>query len=151
MKALLQRVSDASVTVEGETIGRIGRGVVLFLAVERGDGEGELVKMVRKVAGLRLFADEQGKMNRSLVDVGGAVLAISQFTLAANLKKGFRPSFDGAEEPEQANRWFAAFCQRLQAEGVPVAMGRFGANMQVQMVNDGPVTFFLEFPPDLLG
>ncbi|MBF0629208.1 MAG: D-tyrosyl-tRNA(Tyr) deacylase [Magnetococcales bacterium] len=145
MKAVLQRVSEATVTVDGAVIGAIDRGLVVFLAVERGDGEPELARMVRKIAGLRIFPDAQGRMNHSVREVGGSVLAISQFTLAANLAKGFRPSFENAELPEPARQLFDRFCQQLAAAGVPVATGQFGADMQVRLLNDGPVTFTLEF------
>ncbi|MBF0213480.1 MAG: D-tyrosyl-tRNA(Tyr) deacylase [Magnetococcales bacterium] len=145
MKAVLQRVSAASVTVAGEVVGAIGSGIVVLLAVERGDGAREAARMARKIAGLRLFPDERGRMHHSVRDVEGGVLAISQFTLAANLDKGFRPSFDDAEEPQLARGMFDLFCQRLRAEGVPVATGRFGADMRVELVNEGPVTFILAF------
>ncbi|MBF0180779.1 MAG: D-tyrosyl-tRNA(Tyr) deacylase [Magnetococcales bacterium] len=147
MKAVVQRVTEASVSVDGESIGRIGNGMLVLLAVERGDDERELALMIRKIAGLRLFADARGRMNLSIAQVGGAVLAISQFTLAADLVKGMRPSFDRAEEPVRASRLYDAFCQRLAEEGIPVARGRFAADMRVHLVNDGPVTFVLDFPP----
>ncbi|MBF0270449.1 MAG: D-tyrosyl-tRNA(Tyr) deacylase [Magnetococcales bacterium] len=145
MKAVLQRVSEAAVTVADEMVGAVGKGLLVLLAVERGDGPREIDRMARKIAGLRLFPDERGRMHHSVRDVGGEVLVISQFTLAANLDKGFRPSFDGAELPEQARRIFDAFCQRLTAEGLMVATGRFGADMRVSLVNDGPVTFIVAF------
>ncbi|MBF0340103.1 MAG: D-tyrosyl-tRNA(Tyr) deacylase [Magnetococcales bacterium] len=145
MKAVLQRVSEAAVSVDGEDVGAIGLGLLVLLAVERGDGEREVEKMVRKIAGLRVFSDERGRMNLALSAVGGSVLAISQFTLAATLERGFRPSFDGAEEPERARHLFECFCQRLAEAGVPVATGRFGADMRVRLINEGPVTFVLEF------
>ncbi|MBF0296102.1 MAG: D-tyrosyl-tRNA(Tyr) deacylase [Magnetococcales bacterium] len=149
MKAVLQRVTEAAVTVDGETVGSIGSGLLVLLAVERGDDERELALMIRKIVGLRLFADERGRMNLSIGQVGGAVLAISQFTLAADLVKGMRPSFDRAEAPERASRMYDTFCQRLAQEGIPVARGRFAADMRVHLVNDGPVTFVLDFPPSV--
>ncbi|MBF0190578.1 MAG: D-tyrosyl-tRNA(Tyr) deacylase [Magnetococcales bacterium] len=145
MKAVVQRVSEASVTVGAETVGAVGKGLLVLLAVEKGDGLREIDRMARKIAGLRLFPDERGRMHHSVRDVGGAVLVVSQFTLAANLDKGFRPSFDGAELPEQACRMFDLFCQRLMAEGLVVATGRFAADMRVSLVNDGPVTFIVAF------
>ncbi|MEO5332760.1 MAG: D-aminoacyl-tRNA deacylase [Magnetococcus sp. YQC-5] len=148
MKTVMQKVTEASVTVDGELVGKIGSGLLIFLAVERGDGERELAQMVRKVVGLRLFPDERGRMNHSILDVKGSVLAISQFTLAAHLNKGFRPSFDRAEAPEPAKRLFDQFCLRLEEQGIGVAQGRFGANMRVQLINDGPVTFFLDVAPE---
>ncbi|MBF0455484.1 MAG: D-tyrosyl-tRNA(Tyr) deacylase [Magnetococcales bacterium] len=147
MKALIQRVTKASVWVEGEEVGRIDRGILLFLAVVAGDGEDECRKMVRKVAGLRIFPDEQDRMNRSVADIDGELLVVSQFTLAADLKKGYRPSFGRAEQPQAAEAMCHSFCQQLAALGLPVAQGRFGADMQVSLINDGPVTFWLDFPP----
>ncbi|GAB0056326.1 D-aminoacyl-tRNA deacylase [Candidatus Magnetaquicoccaceae bacterium FCR-1] len=147
MKAVVQRVSEAGVTVAGEEIGAIGAGLVVLLAVEHGDGEREVTLMARKIAGLRIFPDERGRMHHAVRDIHGGVLAISQFTLAANLDKGFRPSFDRAEEPNRARMLFDSFCQRLHAEGVEVATGRFGADMRVRLINDGPVTFTLSFTP----
>ncbi|MBF0163179.1 MAG: D-tyrosyl-tRNA(Tyr) deacylase [Magnetococcales bacterium] len=147
MKAVVQRVSEAGVTVDGVEIGAIGAGLVVLVAVERGDGEGEVTRMARKIAGLRIFPDERGRMHHSARDLHGGVLAISQFTLAANLEKGFRPSFDHAEEPNRARMLFDGFCQRLRGEGLEVATGRFGADMRVRLINDGPVTFTLSFTP----
>lgn len=147
MKALVQRVTAAEVAVDGAVVARIDRGILLFLAVERGDGEAQAQRMARKVAGLRLFADDRGRMNRSLLDISGEILAVSQFTLAADLNKGFRPSFDRAEQPERAERLFDHACDRLRADGLTVRQGRFGADMAVSLINDGPVTFWLDFPP----
>ncbi|MEO5346843.1 MAG: D-aminoacyl-tRNA deacylase [Magnetococcus sp. YQC-9] len=145
MKAVIQRVSEAFVTVDTEEVGAIGAGLVVLLAVERGDGDREVVQMARKIAGLRIFSDARGRMHHAVGEIGGKILAISQFTLAANLEKGFRPSFDPAEEPSRARHLFDAFCQRLRAEGLEVATGRFGADMRVHLINDGPVTFTLTF------
>ncbi|MBF0127412.1 MAG: D-tyrosyl-tRNA(Tyr) deacylase [Magnetococcales bacterium] len=147
MKAVVQRVREASVQVGAEVAGAIGPGLLVLLAVERGDGDRELELMARKIAGMRVFADANGRMNLSLGESGGALLVVSQFTLAANLSKGMRPSFERAEEPESARRTCERFCQRLEAAGIPVSRGRFGADMRVALINDGPVTFVLDFPP----
>ena len=146
LKGVLQRVIEANVQVAGEIVGQIGRGSVLFLAIEQGDGDEQLKKMVRKVAGLRLFPDDQGRMNLSVQDVRGSMLVVSQFTLVADLKKGFRPSFARAEEPLRAKMLVEQFCQELEQHNIPVAQGQFAADMQVHLINDGPVTFWLEFP-----
>ncbi|OSM05134.1 D-aminoacyl-tRNA deacylase [Magnetofaba australis] len=149
MKAVVQRVSRADVRVDDEVVGQIGRGLLVLLAVERGDGDAQRHLMARKVARLRIFPDENGKMNLSVKEIGGEILVISQFTLAADMKKGYRPSFGGAEEPQRANEQYEIFCQELiDIEGVPVARGRFAADMQVSLINDGPVTIPLSFPPN---
>ncbi len=147
MRALIQRVTRASVTVEGTVVGQIERGILLFLAVVAGDSEAECAKMVRKVAGLRIFPDAAGKMNLSVADIGGAVLVVSQFTLASDIGKGFRPSFSRAEESGRAQAMCEKFCSALLATGIKVEQGRFAADMQVDLNNDGPVTFWLDFPP----
>ncbi|MBF0370528.1 MAG: D-tyrosyl-tRNA(Tyr) deacylase [Magnetococcales bacterium] len=147
MKGLVQRVSRAQVDVGGETIARIDRGLLVFVAVVRGDGEPELERMVRKVGGLRIFPDEQGRMNRSVKEIGGEILAVSQFTLAAELSRGYRPSFGPAEEPEQAEKMFDRFVAGLRGMDIPVFCGEFGADMQVGLTNDGPVTIWLDYPP----
>ena len=145
MRIVLQRVKEASVTVAGERISRIGPGLLLLVGVAGGDGEPEADRLAEKIAGLRIMADEEGKMNRSVKDTGGAVLAVSQFTLLADTRKGKRPSFVGAAPPEDAARLFDYFCERLRAAGVAeVQTGRFGAMMDVNLVNDGPVTLVLE-------
>lgn len=151
MKALVQRVLEAAVRVEGEVVGAIGPGLLVFLAVEKGDGPAELEKTLRKTAGLRIFPDDAGRMNRSVQEQGGAVLVVSQFTLVADLKKGFRPSFSRAEAPERAAAMVTEFCRGLEAEGLAVAQGRFAADMQVSLVNDGPVTLWMDFPPTAAG
>ena len=133
--------------MDGALVGQIDRGFLLLLAVERGDTGDQVKRMVHKVAGLRIFPDETGRMNRSIVDIAGAILAISQFTLAADLKKGFRPSFGNAELPKRAQELFDQSCDRLRSSGISVAQGRFGADMAVSLINDGPVTFWLDFPP----
>ena len=145
MRIVLQRVKEASVTVEGERISSIGQGLLLLVGVAEGDGESEAVWLADKVAGLRIMGDEEGKMNLSVRDVGGAVLAVSQFTLLADTRKGKRPSFVGAAPPDEAAQLFDYFCERLRATGVKrVETGRFGAMMDVSLVNDGPVTIVLE-------
>jgi D-tyrosyl-tRNA(Tyr) deacylase len=152
VRIVLQRVKEASVTVAGESISGIGPGLLLLIGVAPGDGEPEADWLAEKVAGLRIMSDEEGKMNRSVRDVGGAVLAVSQFTLLADTRKGKRPSFVGAAPHEEATRLFGYFCERLRAAGVdPVETGRFGAMMDVALVNDGPVTIILESPPPIGG
>ncbi len=145
MRIVLQRVKNASVTVEGERISGIGAGLLLLVGVAQGDGEAEAGWLAEKVAGLRIFNDEEGKMNLSVRDVGGEILAVSQFTLLADTRKGKRPSFVGAAPPEEAEQLFDYFCERLRAAGVgSVETGSFGAMMDVALVNDGPVTIVLE-------
>jgi D-tyrosyl-tRNA(Tyr) deacylase len=144
MKVLLQRVTEASVTVEGERIGAIDRGLLIFVCAVLEDSEVNVQKLAAKVAKLRIFQDDAGKMNRAIKDVGGAALVVSQFTLAANTRKGNRPSFIGAAPPEQGNALYEAFANALRAEEIPVEVGRFGADMKVQLINDGPVTLWLE-------
>ncbi len=145
MRVVLQRVGEASVTVGGERISEIGRGLLLLVGVAQGDGEAEASWLAGKIAGLRIFNDEAGKMNLSVRDVGGEVLAVSQFTLLADTRKGKRPSFIGAAQPEVAEPLFDHFCERLRAAGVgAVKTGVFGAKMDVALVNDGPVTIVLE-------
>ena len=145
MRVVLQRVKSASVTVEGETVSAIGSGLLLLVGIAQGDGEAEADWLAAKLAGLRVMGDDEGKMNRGVTDAGGAVLAVSQFTLLAETRKGKRPSFVGAALPEEAERLFDFFCERLHAAGVDrVETGRFGAMMEVALVNDGPVTIVLE-------
>jgi D-aminoacyl-tRNA deacylase len=145
LRIVLQRVKEASVTVGGEKISGIGPGLLLLVGVAHGDGEPEAAWLAEKVAGLRIMSDEEGKMNRSVRDIGGEILAVSQFTLLADTRKGKRPSFVGAAPPEEATRLFDHFCERLHAAGVnQVETGRFGAMMDVSLVNDGPVTIVLE-------
>lgn len=147
MRIVLQRVKEARVEVEGRTVARIGRGVCLLVGVERGDGERDAERLAGKTVGLRIFPDAAGKMNLSLPEAGGEVLAVSQFTLAASVRKGRRPSFDGAEEPGRAAALFDHFVGAVQALGVTVETGVFQAVMEVHIVNDGPVTFILESRP----
>jgi len=147
MKIVLQRVKEARVDVEGRTAGRIGQGLCLLVGIEKGDGEADAEYLARKTVELRIFPDAQGKMNLSLAEAGGEVLAVSQFTLAASVRKGRRPSFDGAEEPGRAAELFEYFVGAVEALGVTVETGVFQTLMQVLIVNDGPVTFILESRP----
>lgn len=141
---LLQRVSRAEVRVAGDVVGRIDKGFVLLVGITDTDTEAKVQWMAEKVAGLRLFADAEDKMNLALSDVGGAVLAVSQFTLYGDAAKGRRPSFIAAARPEVAQPLYERFVALLRAQGVPVETGRFGAMMEVELVNDGPVTLWLE-------
>ena len=144
MKAVIQRVSSASVTVEGLIVGQIGQGIVVLLGVEKEDTEAPADWLAEEIVGLRIFEDEAGKMNRALPEAGGAVLAVSQFTLAGNCNKGRRPSFDTAAPPDEGKRLYDYFVESLKRQNVPVQTGIFQADMQVALVNDGPVTFILE-------
>ncbi|MFQ6107959.1 MAG: D-aminoacyl-tRNA deacylase [Candidatus Aminicenantales bacterium] len=144
MKIVLQRVKQASVSVQGQVKGRIGKGICLFIGIERGDTEEDARYFAQKILGLRIFPDENDRMNLSLSDIEGEVLAVSQFTLAGSVRKGRRPSFDGAEKPERAKKLFDDFIDRVRKEGVRVETGVFGAVMDVHLINDGPVTFILE-------
>lgn len=144
MRAVLQRVSRASVVIDGETVGAIGRGLLVLLGVAPADTAEEARWLAEKIAGLRVFSDEAGKMNLSVADVGGAVLVVSQFTLYGDCRKGRRPSFIGAAPPEIAVPLYEAFVNALRALGLPVETGRFGAMMQVELSNDGPVTLILD-------
>ena len=144
MKAVIQRVTRASVEVEGRTVGAIGPGLLVLLGVAKGDGEADCRFMVEKLRGLRIFADEAGKMNRSLDETGGAILLVSQFTLLGNTRSGRRPGFEDAAPPQEAKRWYDALWGALKAEGTTVETGVFAAHMKVELVNDGPVTFVLD-------
>ena len=144
MRAVVQRVSEASVQVENQEVGSIGQGILVFLGVGQDDGSGDAIHMAEKVVHLRIFADEQGKMNRSLLDVGGGLLAVSQFTLWGDCRKGRRPSFIAAAEPGKAEELYEAFVQHAGSLGVTVATGRFQEMMEVSLVNDGPVTLLLD-------
>ncbi|HEY0996304.1 MAG TPA: D-aminoacyl-tRNA deacylase [Gemmatimonadaceae bacterium] len=144
MRVLLQRVSRAEVRVGDRVTGRIGRGYLLLVGLTHSDGEGELAWMAEKVAGLRLFGDSEGKMNLALADVAGALLVVSQFTLYGDAAKGRRPSFIDAARPEQAIPLYERFIALLRERGIPVETGEFGAMMDVELVNDGPVTLWLE-------
>ena len=144
MKAVIQRVTSASVTVDGEVIGRIGSGIMVLLGVEKGDAEPQGDWLVDKICGLRMFYDSGGKMNLSVQDIGGSLLIVSQFTLAGNCSKGKRPSFDTAAPADEGKRLYEYFVAAARRTGLPVATGIFQADMQVALVNDGPVTFILE-------
>ena len=144
MRVVLQRVSRAEVRVEGRSVGRIGRGFLILAGLTHTDGEEQLAWMADKVAGLRLFGDAEGKMNLALADVGGAVLVVSQFTLYGDAAKGRRPSFIDAARPEAAEPLYERFVALLRERGLEVATGEFGAMMDVELVNDGPVTLWLE-------
>ena len=140
MRAVVQRVSRAAVRVEGRTVGSIERGLMVLLGVLHEDAEEQALALADKVAKLRVFPSESKPIDRSALDVGGAVLVVSQFTLCADTSRGNRPSFVAAAEPERARALYAVFCERLRAHGLPVATGEFGAAMEVELVNDGPVT-----------
>ncbi|MEQ5826111.1 D-tyrosyl-tRNA(Tyr) deacylase [Sulfitobacter sp. NFXS29] len=144
MRALLQRVTEASVTVEGEIIGEIGPGMLILVCAMPEDTEDTAEKLALKISKLRLFKDEGGKMNLSLAQTGGAALVVSQFTLAADTSRGNRPGFSGAAKPEVAEALYAHFARSLGALDIPVQTGRFGADMSVALVNDGPVTLWLD-------
>jgi D-tyrosyl-tRNA(Tyr) deacylase len=144
MKSVIQRVTSASVIVDGHTSGEIGQGLLVLLGVEKGDDESKADWLAEKIAGLRIFSDEEGKMNRSVRDVGGAVLVVSQFTLAGNCTKGKRPSFDTAAPPDEGKRLYEYFVNAVTVLGLPVQTGIFQVDMKVHLVNDGPVTFILE-------
>ena len=148
MRALIQRVSRARVQVDGKEIAGIGQGFLVLLGVADEDGEAEAAWLARKIAGLRLFEDDAGKMNLGLADVGGAVLAVSQFTLYGDARKGRRPSFTRAASPAKALELYNKFCTLLAGEGIPVQKGVFQAHMEVSLVNDGPVTLWLEQDKD---
>jgi D-tyrosyl-tRNA(Tyr) deacylase len=146
MIAVVQRVSEAEVTVDGETVGAIGPGLAVLLGVAVEDGEPEAVFLADKIVNLRIFEDDAGKMNRSLLDAGGSLLVVSQFTLLGDCRKGRRPSFVRAAPPEKARALYRLFADRVSRKGVSVATGRFRAMMDVRLVNAGPVTLVLESP-----
>jgi len=146
MIALIQRVTRAQVDVDGETVGRIGAGLLALVAVQPDDGEPQAQRMVERLLGYRVFSDDAGKMNRSLTDVNGGLLLVSQFTLAADTAKGMRPSFTSAASPEQGRKWFDRVVELAKNRHPTVEIGRFGAHMEISLVNDGPVTFWLEVP-----
>lgn len=151
MIALVQRVSEARVVVAGATVGEIGCGILALVGVERGDTEAEAARLAERVIGYRIFADAAGKMNSSLAQVGGGLLAVPQFTLAADTHKGARPSFSSAAPPAEGERLFGRFVALVRARYSPVQTGIFGADMQVSLVNDGPVTFWLQVRPSRAG
>ena len=144
MRALLQRVSQASVVVDGSSVGEIGRGLLVFLGLDQGDNRDAVQRMLEKLLAYRVFPDAGGRMNRSVVDIAGGVLLVSQFTLSADTGKGLRPSFSSAMPPQEARELYEYLLQALQQRHQPVAAGVFGADMQVSLINDGPVTFLLE-------
>lgn len=144
MRAVVQRVTSASVSVDNEVIGQINHGFMVLLGVMQGDTEDDAAYITDKIVNLRVFSDDEGKMNRSLLDVGGALLLVSQFTLAGDARKGRRPSFSRAESPEAAQRMIEGMVSKFKSQGISVATGSFGADMQVSLVNDGPVTILLD-------
>ena len=148
MIALLQRVLEASVTVEERTVGAIGPGLLVLVGVEKGDGASQAERLLERLLGYRVFPDDQGRMNRSLAEVGGGLLLVSQFTLVADTQKGTRPSFSSAGAPDEGRRLFDHLVARALAVHPDVATGEFGAHMRVALVNDGPVTFWLRARPD---
>lgn len=144
MRAVVQRVTHASVTVDGEIVGRVGAGLCVFVGVAEGDTEADAAALAAKVVGLRVFEDDAGKMNRDVLEHGGAVLAVSQFTLLGDVRKGRRPSFTSAMEPARASSLFERFCEECRAQGASVATGRFRTHMKVALENDGPVTLLVD-------
>nr|WP_245189024.1 D-aminoacyl-tRNA deacylase [Mameliella alba] len=141
---MIQRVTSARVDVGGATIGEIGQGMLVLICAMQGDAEAEADKLAAKIAKLRIFKDDEGRMNRSLLDIGGAALVVSQFTLAADTSRGNRPGFSTAAPPAEGERLYEYFASALQAQSLPVATGRFGADMAVSLVNDGPVTIWMD-------
>jgi D-tyrosyl-tRNA(Tyr) deacylase len=148
MRAVVQRVSWAKVEVEGEVVGAIDRGLLVYLGAGKGDGDAERAYVLSKVVSLRIFENEAGKMDRSVVDIGGALLVVSQFTLYGDVRRGRRPSFDGAMPPEDAERAYDAFVRDARAQGIAVATGKFRADMKVTSLNDGPVTILIDTAKD---
>lgn len=144
MRALVQRVSRASVDIGEDRAGEIGEGMLILVCAMAGDDDAKPATLARKIAKLRIFRDDEGRMNRSLIDTGGAALVVSQFTLAADTSRGNRPGFSTAAAPDEGNRHYEAFADALADEGISVARGRFGADMAVELVNDGPVTIWIE-------
>ena len=144
MRAVIQRVTEAKVEVEGKIVGQVGKGLLVYLGVGTADTETDAQFMAEKLANIRIFSDEAGKMNRSVIDVGGGVLLVSQFTLYGDCRKGRRPGFDAAGEPGLAERLYEKVAQLIATEDVPVQKGSFGAHMHVTSINDGPVTFLLD-------
>ena len=144
MKVLIQRVKRASVTIEGSLFSSIEQGILALAGIEKGDTEAQAEKLAGKIVNLRIFQDEQGKMNKSLRDINGEMLIVSQFTLCGDCKKGTRPSFDKSEEPKRANELYELFVQKVREHGIKTAVGKFASMMDVELINDGPVTFMLE-------
>lgn len=148
MIGLLQRVTSAKVVVDGAPIGAIGSGLLVFIGVERSDTEAHALRLLERLLGYRVFPDHDGRMNKNVAEIGGGLLLVPQFTLAADTRKGMRPSFTPAAAPEHSKLLFHYLAQQAQNQHRPVATGCFGADMQVHLVNDGPVTFLLKVPPD---
>ncbi|WP_027259515.1 D-aminoacyl-tRNA deacylase [Leisingera aquimarina] len=144
MRALIQRVSEASVTVEGKTIGEIGPGLLILICAMEGDNEAQADQLAVKISKLRIFKDAAGKMNRSVLDTGGSALVVSQFTLAADTRRGNRPGFSAAAAPAEGERLYEYFAEQLPRLGVEIAKGQFGADMKVRLLNDGPVTVWMD-------
>lgn len=144
MIGLLQRVKNASVTVNDQVIGAVGKGLLVLVCAEKGDSEEQCEKLAKKVLAYRIFEDENGKMNKSVSDIGGEILIVSQFTLAADTAKGLRPSFTPAADPETGKRLYEHFIERVRESGLKTQTGQFGENMQVALINDGPVTIWLK-------
>ena len=144
MRALIQRVSSAQVDVEGETLEQIGPGLLILVCAMQGDDEAKAATLAAKISKLRIFKDDAGKMNRSLLDTGGSALVVSQFTLAADTSRGNRPGYSAAAAPDAGRALYEAFSSDLRSLGIPVEQGRFGADMQMSLVNDGPVTIWLD-------
>lgn len=145
MKGLIQRVKKASVRIDSQLYSQINEGILIFLGVEKGDEQSNTDKLAEKLVKLRIFEDENGKMNKSVQDINGSILVVSQFTLVGDCKKGTRPSFDKAELPQKANELYEYFISKLKSMNIPTQTGSFGAMMDVELINDGPVTFMLEF------
>ena len=145
MKGLIQRVKKASVRIDSQLNSQINEGILIFLGVEKGDEKSNADKLAEKLVKLRIFEDENEKMNKSVQDINGSILVVSQFTLAGDCKKGTRPSFDKAELPQKANELYEYFISKLKSMNIPTQTGSFGAMMDVELINDGPVTFMLEF------
>lgn len=144
MRIVLQRVKKASVRVDGETVGKIGPGFLIFFGAAKGDSEERVEYWAEKCSGLRIFEDDNGKMNLSITDINGEMLIVSQFTLCGDVTRGRRPSFDKAMPPDEAEKLYESFCNKIKTKGINVQTGRFGAKMDVELINDGPVTMVLE-------
>ena len=144
MKVLIQRVKSASVRIDGKIFSSIEQGILSLVGIEKGDTESQVDKLASKIVNLRIFSDEQGKMNKSLLDINGQMLIVSQFTLCGDCKKGTRPSFDKSEEPKRAEELYELFIKKVSNTGIKTATGKFAAMMDVELINDGPVTFMLE-------
>ncbi|MEM7404012.1 MAG: D-aminoacyl-tRNA deacylase [Pseudomonadota bacterium] len=151
MIGLLQRVTEAAVRVDGDVVGSIANGLLVLVGVQRGDGTAQADRLLERLLGYRVFEDEAGKMNRSLIDTGGGLLLVSQFTLPADTRKGMRPSFTPAATPDEGLRLYDYLVNRAVSQHRDVATGTFGAHMQISLTNDGPVTFWLEVPPEPLS